>query len=152
MASPKPRSRIDNNHSSARSERVVLKTILFVCTENSFRSQIAEAYFNKFAPKDWNAVSAGIRPAERVHLNAVKLMQEEGIDISHKKPRLLTKELQEGAEVGIIVCGGAECPLVFAERVEEWNMPDPARMPLDEARRVRDQIKSKVLNLVQELA
>jgi len=129
-----------------------LKNVLFVCTENSFRSQVAEAYFNRFAPKDWNAVSAGIRPAEKVHPNAVKLMQEEGIDISHKKPHLLTKELQEGAEVGVIVCSGAECPLVFAKRVEEWNMPDPAKMPLDEARKVRDKIKRKVLSLVQELA
>jgi len=129
-----------------------VKIVLFVCTENSFRSQIAEAYFNRFAPEDWNAVSAGIRPTEKVHPNAVKLMREEGIDISHKKPHLLTKELQEGAEVGIIVCGRAECPLVFAERVVKWNMPDPAKMPLDEARKVRDEIKSKVLNLVQELA
>ena len=129
-----------------------MKIVLFVCTENGFRSQIAEAYFNKFAPKDWNAVSAGIRPTEKVHLNAVKLMREEGIDISHKKPRLLTKELQEGAEVGVIVCSGAECPLVLAKHVEEWNMPDPAKMSLDEARKVRDEIKRKVLSLVQELA
>ncbi|MEM1884992.1 MAG: arsenate reductase ArsC, partial [Candidatus Jordarchaeales archaeon] len=117
------------------------KRILFVCVENSFRSQIAEAYFNKLAPENMVAFSAGTRPAERVHPNAVRLMLEEGIDISGNKPKLLTREMQENADVAVIVCGGSECPLVFASHVEEWNMPDPANMPLDEARKVRDAIR-----------
>jgi len=128
-----------------------LKTILFVCVENSFRSQIAEAYFNKYAPEDWKAISAGIKPAENVHPNAVKLMLEEGIDISHKKPKPMTRELQEKAEIAIIVCSGSLCPVVYTKRVEEWNMPDPAKMPLDEARKVRDAIKAKVLDLIERL-
>jgi protein-tyrosine-phosphatase len=128
-----------------------LKTVLFVCVENSFRSQIAEAYFNKYAPEGWTATSAGLTPAERVHPNAVRLMQEEGIDISHKKPKPMTRELQEKSEVAIIVCSGSLCPVVYTKRVEEWNMPDPAKMPLDEARKVRDAIKAKVLDLVERL-
>ena len=119
--------------------------------ENSFRSQIAEAYFNKHAPSGWTAASAGITPAERVHPNAVRLMLEEGIDISHKKPQIMTRELQEKAEVAIIVCSGALCPVVYTKHVEEWNMPDPAKMPLEEARRVRDAIKAKVLDLIERL-
>jgi protein-tyrosine-phosphatase len=129
-----------------------LKTVLFACVENSFRSQIAEAYFNKYAPEGWNAVSAGITPAERVHPDAVKLMLEEGIDISHKKPKPLTRELQEKADVAVIVCSSAFCPVVYARHVEEWGMPDPAKMALDEARKIRDAIKEKVLNLVKRLA
>ena len=128
-----------------------MKTVLFVCVENSFRSQIAEAYFNKHAPEGWTATSAGLTPAERVHPNAVRLMQEEGIDISHKKPQPMTRELQERAEVAIIVCSGSLCPVVYTKRVEEWNMPDPAKMPLDEARKIRDAIKAKVLDLVERL-
>jgi len=128
-----------------------LKTVLFVCVENSFRSQIAEAYFNKFAPENWKAVSAGLTPAERINPNAVKLMLEEGIDISHKKPQPMTKELQEKAEVAIIVCSGSLCPIVYAKHVDEWNMPDPAKMPLNEARKVRDAIKKKVSNLIKKL-
>jgi len=128
-----------------------LKTVLFVCVENSFRSQMAEAYFNKHAPEGWTATSAGLTPAERVHPNAVKLMQEEGIDISHKKPQPMTRELQEKAEVAIIVCSGSLCPVVYTRRVEEWNMPDPAKMPLEEARKIRDAIKAKVLDLVERL-
>jgi len=128
-----------------------LKTVLFACVENSFRSQMAEAYFNKFAPKSWMAVSAGSRPAEKVHPNAILLMREEGIDISHKKPQPLTRELQTKAVVAIIVCGSAECPVVYARHVEEWNIPDPAKKSLDDARKVRDIIKEKVLNLIKKL-
>ncbi len=128
-----------------------MKKVLFVCVENSFRSQIAEAYFNKYAPSGWTATSAGLKPAERVHPNAVKLMLEEGIDISHKRPQIMTRELQKNADVAIIVCSGALCPVVYAKRVEEWNMPDPAEMPLEEARKIRDAIKAKVLDLVERL-
>lgn len=127
------------------------KRVLFVCVENSFRSQIAEAYFNKLAPECMVALSAGTRPAEKVHPNAVKLMLEEGIDISGNKPKLLTREMQENVDVAVIVCGGSECPLVFASHVEEWNMPDPASMTLDEARKVRDAIKEKVIDLIERM-
>ncbi|MGC8998691.1 MAG: arsenate reductase ArsC [Candidatus Bathyarchaeia archaeon] len=128
-----------------------MKTVLFVCVENSFRSQIAEAYFNKYAPEGWKATSAGIKPAERVHPNAVRLMLEEGIDISNKKPQIITRELQEKAEMAIIVCSDSLCPVVYTKHVEEWNMPDPAKMPLEKARKVRDAIKAKVLNLIERL-
>ena len=125
-------------------------TVLFVCVENSFRSQIAEAYFNRFAPKGWRALSAGLKPAREVHPNAVKLMLEEGIDIRGNKPKLLTKDLQD-VDVAIIVCSGSTCPLVYAKHVEEWDIPDPAIMPLSDARRVRDEIKIRVLNLIKKL-
>jgi len=128
-----------------------LKTVLFVCVENSFRSQIAEAYFNRFAPEGWRAISAGLTPAESVHPNAIRLMLEEGIDISYKKPQQLTRELQEEAEIAIIVCSGALCPTIYTEHVEEWNIPDPAKMPLEEARKIRDTIKDRVLNLIERI-
>ena len=126
------------------------KIVLFICVENSFRSQIAEAYFNKFAPRGWKAISAGIKPANSIHPDAIQLMKEEGINISNKKPKLLTKELQEKAEIAIIVCSGNQCPLVYTKKVEEWNVPDPAKMPIDEARKIRDVIKSKVLELIEK--
>jgi len=128
-----------------------LKTVLFVCIENSFRSQIAEAYFNKYAPEGWRALSAGIKPSENIHPNAIKLMLEEGIDISCKKPQPITVELQEKAEIAIIVCSGSLCPVVYIKHIEEWNIPDPAEMPLDEARKIRDTIKAKVLDLIKRL-
>lgn len=128
-----------------------VRRVLFVCVENSFRSQIAEAYFNSFAPKGWFAMSAGIKPAEKIHPNAILLMREEGIDIEGRKPKILTKELQKRADYAVIVCSGDLCPLLQVNRVEVWNLPDPAKMPLDEARKIRDLIKQKVLNLIERL-
>jgi protein-tyrosine-phosphatase len=130
---------------------MTMKFVLFACVENSFRSQMAEAYFNKFAPKGWTAISGGITPAAEVHLNAILLMKEEGINIGEKKPQALTIELQLKADVGVIVCGSSECPVVYAKRVESWNMLDPAKMSLDEARNIRNAIKSKVLSLIENL-
>lgn len=95
-------------------------------------------------------MSAGIRPAAPVHPNAIQLMKEEGVDISHKKPRFLTREFQEKAELAIVVCSGSECPLVYARNVREWNISDPAKMPIDEARKVRDAIKWRVSELIEE--
>ncbi|MEM2902322.1 MAG: arsenate reductase ArsC [Candidatus Bathyarchaeia archaeon] len=128
-----------------------MKTVLFICVENSFRSVIAEAYFNKYGPKGWKAMSAGIQPAESVHPNAVRLMLEEGIDISHKKPQIMTRSLQEEADVAVIVCSGALCPIVYTGHVEEWNIPDPAEVSVEEARKIRDAIKQRVLNLIDRL-
>jgi len=128
-----------------------LKTVLFVCVGNSFRSQMAEAYFNKYAPEGWMAVSAGIRPAENIHPNAVRLMAEEGIYIGDKRPRLLTRSLQEDADLAIIVCSGSECPVVYSRHVEEWSIPDPSSMTIENARSVRDEIKKRVYELVERL-
>jgi protein-tyrosine-phosphatase len=112
---------------------------------------MAEAYFKKYAPKDWTTVSAGIKPAVEVHPNAILLMKEEGIDISNKKPQALTQELQLKADIAVIVCGSGECPVVYAKYVESWDMPDPAKMPLDDARKIRDAIKNRVLSLIEKL-
>lgn len=71
-------------------------------------------------------------------------MLEEGLDISQKRPQPLTRELQERADIAIIVCGGGLCPVVSTEHVEEWNIPNPSKMPLEEARKIRVEIKEKV--------
>jgi protein-tyrosine-phosphatase len=63
----------------------------------------------------------------------------------------MTRELQEKADIAIIVCSGALCPVVYTQHVEEWNMPDPAKMPLEEARKVRDEIKNRVLELIERI-
>ena len=128
-----------------------MKTVLFICVRNSFRSQIAEAYFNAYAPEGWTATSAGVEPADEVHPNAVRLMLEEGIDISHKKPQMMMKELQKKADMVIIVCSGSLCPITYGRHVEEWKVPDPAQMSLDEARHVRNTIKAKVFDLIERL-
>jgi len=128
------------------------RIVLFVCWENSFRSQIAEAYFNSMAPPGWRAISAGVEPADRVHPNAVALMLEEGMDISGKRPRRLTPEMQEEADIGVVVCGessAGRCPVVYTREVYHWGVPDPANLPIEEARMIRDEIKRRVIELIE---
>ncbi|MEM4576715.1 MAG: arsenate reductase ArsC [Candidatus Nezhaarchaeales archaeon] len=132
--------------------RVEERKVLFVCIGNSFRSQIAEAYFNSMAPPGCRAISAGVKPAISVHPNAIKLMAEEGIDISRSKPKPLTEEAKK-ADIVVIVCDELEkeCPVIYAKRLEHWRLPDPAKMCLEDARKVRDTIKRKVVELIEEI-
>lgn len=126
-----------------------MRTVLFVCAENSFRSIVAEAYFNKYATGEWRAVGAGSSPAQAVHPTAVELMREEGIELGNRKPRPLTRELLE-ADMVVVVCGEA-CPLMHVP-AERWELPDLANMELGEARKVVKEIKRRVLELVGRLA
>jgi arsenate reductase len=83
------------------------KTILFLCVHNTFKSQIAEAYFNKLAKEKglrWQAKSAGFLKADKINEKAVTLMKEEGIDISEKKPKLMTDEMIRKADKIVVVC------------------------------------------------
>jgi arsenate reductase len=90
-----------------------VKTIIFACVHNAGRSQMAAAYFNKFAgPNAARAVSAGTRPGERVHPEVVQVMREEGIDLRDAHPQKLTSELAAGAQLLITMGCGDECPFV----------------------------------------
>jgi len=135
------------------------KTILFLCVHNTFRSQVAEAYFNKFAKEkrlNWQAESAGFLEAEKINEKAVILMKEEGIDISDKKPKLMTNEMIKKADKIVVVCQECEeqglCLTLPRDKdIEYWRLPNPAEMELDKAREIRNQIKEKVLSLIKEL-
>jgi protein-tyrosine-phosphatase len=127
------------------------KTILFVCVENSFRSQIAEAFFNKFAPKRFRAISAGTVPADAVNSKAIKVMGEIGIDISKQKPKRLTHDLVEKADIVITMgCGAEACP--FIEGAVDWGIEDPKDKPMDRVREVRDEIKGRVEKLLESIS
>lgn len=127
-----------------------MKTVLFVCMENAFRSQIAEAFFNKFAPKGFRAVSAGVAPASSVNPGAVKIMEEAGIDISGQKPRLLTPELVESADAVITMgCGAEACP--FIGKAVDWGIESPKDKPVHELREIRDEIKKRVEKLIESI-
>ncbi len=127
-----------------------MKTILFVCVENSFRSQIAEAFFNMFAPEGFRAISAGTVPAGAVNPKAIKVMEEVGIDISKRKPKLLAPDLVKKADIVITMgCGAEECP--FIENAEDWRIEDPKNKPIERIREVRDSIKDRVEKLLESL-
>jgi len=129
----------------------MVRKVLFVCVQNSFRSQVAEALFNSHPPAGWIAVSAGPKPADRINPKAIQLLKERGIDISDRKPKKLTREMEAEADIAVIVCSGSECPVVNVKHVENWGIEDPAGMSLEDARKVVDKIEAKVKDLVERI-
>ena len=127
------------------------RRVLFVCVENSNRSQMAEAFARLHGVGRVEASSAGSRPSGRVNPRAVQFMREVGCDLTTHDSKSL--ERFNGTEIDVAVtmgCGDA-CPLVQARRREEWNIPDPKELPDDEFRKVRDLIERKVKELLASL-
>jgi arsenate reductase (thioredoxin) len=126
-----------------------MKYVLFVCNHNAGRSQIAQAFFERRAPADVRAESAGSIPADRVWPSVVEAMGELGIDISDRRPKKLTVEIQLHADWAVTMGCGDACPYV-PTRVEDWDIPDPAHQPLDVVREIRDQVEQRVTRLIEE--
>jgi arsenate reductase len=131
-----------------------MKIVLFVCVHNSGRSQMAEAFFNHMAKGKAQAYSAGTQPADKVNPAAVEAMREVGIDISGNKPKALTMDMVEKAHRMITMGCGAEaeavCPASFIE-TEDWALEDPKGKTLEQVRKIRDEIKERVIRLLAEL-
>ncbi|MEM2100332.1 MAG: low molecular weight phosphatase family protein [Thermoproteota archaeon] len=130
----------------------MVRKVLFICVQNSFRSQVAEAFFNANPPAGWVAVSAGPKPANTINPKAVQLMEERGIDISSRKPKKLTREIEVEADIAVIVCSGSECPVVSVKHVENWGIEDPAEKSIEDARKIVDKIWRKVSDLVERIS
>lgn len=135
------------------------KTVLFLCVHNTFRSQMAETYFNEFAKEkklNWQAKSAGFLEADKINEKALILIAEEGIDISDKKPKLVTEKMLFEADKIIVVCKECEeqglCLNLPPDKdIDYWRLENPAEMELDKGREIRDSIKEKVKILVETL-
>jgi arsenate reductase len=125
-----------------------MKYVLFVCTQNAGRSQMAQALFERHGPPDVRAESAGAEPADRVHPVVVEAMREVGIDLGDRRPKKLTLEMQLHADWAITLACGAQCPYVPSV-VEDWDIADPAGQPLGQVRRIRDEIEMRVLDLAE---
>jgi protein-tyrosine-phosphatase len=128
------------------------KRILFVCVENSNRSQMAEAFARMHGAGRVEAYSAGSRPSGRVNPRAVEFMKEVGYDLTWHQSKALST-LPEG-EFEVVIgmgCGDEGCPLVKARRHEEWGVPDPKEVPAEQYRQVRDLIERKVKELLASL-
>src|ERR671935_151037 len=110
-----------------------MKYVLFVCTHNAGRSQIAQAFFERYAPADVRAESAGEEPAAAIWPNVVEAMREVGVAISHRRPRKLDLEMQLHADWAITLHCKASCPFVPSQ-VEDWEVDDPAGEPLERVR------------------
>jgi arsenate reductase (thioredoxin) len=127
-----------------------MKTVLFICVHNSGRSQMAEAFFNQMAQGKAKAISAGSQPANKVNPTVVEAMREVGIDISRNQPKLLTLEMMKGITLAITMGCENACPYTTAE-TRDWALEDPKDKPVEEVRRIRDEIKTRVSDLIKEL-
>jgi arsenate reductase (thioredoxin) len=125
--------------------------VLFVCLHNAGRSQMSQALFERAADGRHEARSAGTTPAERVHPEVVEAMAQLGIDVARRRPRPLSTEDAEWADVVVTMGCGDECPYVPGKRYLDWDLPDPKGRPLDEVLATRDEIDRRVRALVEEL-
>ncbi len=126
-----------------------MKYVLFVCTHNAGRSQMAQALFERHAPEDIRAESAGQQPADRVWPEVVEAMREIDIDLSGRRPKKLTVEMQLHADWAITLACGAQCPYV-PTIVEDWDIPDPAGKAIEEVRTIRDAVEARVKDLIEQ--
>jgi arsenate reductase (thioredoxin) len=124
---------------------------LFVCLHNAGRSQMSRALFERAAGGRHTAASAGTQPGERVHPQVVDAMRELDIDLADRRPQALSPELAEQADVVVTMGCGDECPYIPGKRYIDWDLQDPAGLPIDEVRALRDEIARKVNELVLEL-
>jgi arsenate reductase len=127
-----------------------MKTVIFACVHNAGRSQMAAAFFDSLAdPARARALSAGTRPGDRVHPEVVEAMREVGIDLTGARPQLLTDQLAREADVLVTMGCGEECPVVPGLERDDWPLEDPKGRPVEEVRRIRDQIRARVAELVR---
>jgi len=125
---------------------------LFVCVENAGRSQMAEAFARAYGKGKVEAMSAGTTPAREVNPVVVQVMQEKGIDLSANKPKLITNQMVQEADVIIVMGCSAEgfCPAPLLNKVLDWGIEDPKGKPIEKVREIRDKIERKVRLLLDE--
>jgi protein-tyrosine-phosphatase len=125
--------------------------VLFLCTHNAGRSQMALGFFTELAGEAALAWSGGSEPASTINPAAIDAMAERGIDISEEYPKPWTDEIVRAADVVITMGCGDACPVFPGRRYEEWVLPDPAGLTVDDVRPIRDEIERRVRILLSEL-
>ncbi|MFH1054546.1 MAG: arsenate reductase ArsC [Candidatus Altiarchaeota archaeon] len=128
------------------------KYILFVCTENSARSQMAEGFFNHYNKNpEYIGLSAGLKAADSIKPYAVDVLREKGIDLSKQKPKNLTLDMIDNAYRIYTMGCIKSCPAAPPEKTFDWNLEDPSGKPKEAFRQVRDDIEERVKKLLTEL-
>src|SRR5215471_11579655 len=138
----------------AQSQSLIEKTVpevLFVCVHNAGRSQMAAGLLTKHAEGKLNVRSAGSTPANEINPAVVQVMNELGIDISQEFPKPLTDQFVRAADVVITMGCGDACPIYPGKRCEDWELEDPAGKSVDEVRKIRDELDTRVSQLLAEL-
>jgi len=132
-------------------DEVSRPSVLFVCVHNAGRSQMAAGWLRELAAGRIDVYSAGSEPADRINPVAVEAMAEAGIDIVGETPKILTVDAVRSADVVITMGCGDACPIFPGKRYEDWELEDPAGLPLDRVRPIRDDIRDRVTALLDEL-
>jgi arsenate reductase (thioredoxin) len=128
-----------------------MNTVLFACIHNAGRSQMAAAWFNALADTTKaKAISAGTEPGTRVHPEVVDAMREVGIEVANNAPQKLTDELASHAAILITMGCGEACPVVPGLRRLDWPLEDPKGKPIARVREIRDDVRQRVLKLLEE--
>jgi len=128
-----------------------LTTVLFACTHNAGRSQMAAALFNLLADRSLaEAMSAGTDPGDQVHPQVVAAMAELGVDLASVQPRYLTDEMARNSELLVTMGCDAECPVIPGLERVDWPLDDPKDRPVEEVRKIRDEIRRRVEALLAE--
>ncbi len=129
-----------------------MPTVLFVCIENSFRSVMAEAFFNAHAPPGWRAESAGTDTEEKsLNPRVVPIMREVGLDVSGKRPRQVTTEMIRDAWRVVTFHCFDRCPAGAVGKSEDWSIPGATGKTEAQLREIRDEVKRQVLDLIRRL-
>ena len=125
--------------------------VLFLCTHNAGRSQMALGFFNHLAGDNGVAWSGGSEPGNEINPSAIQAMAEVGIDIAREFPKPWTDEIVQAADVVVTMGCGDACPFFPGKRYENWDLPDPAGQSVDSVRPIRDDIEERVRRLLDEL-
>jgi arsenate reductase (thioredoxin) len=124
-----------------------IRYVLFVCNHNAGRSQMAQAFFERYGPEDVHAESVGTDPAPTIWPPVVEVMREIGFDLAGREPKKLTIEMQLHADWAITMGCGDACPYV-PTMVEAWDIPDPAGRPIEDVRAIRDGVQDQIRELI----
>jgi protein-tyrosine-phosphatase len=130
-----------------------MKRVLFVCVENAGRSQMAEAFARKYGDGKVEALSAGTMPSKEVNPVVIQVMQEKRVDLTANRPKAITRQMVEEADMIIVMGCSAEgfCPAPLLNKVVDWQIEDPKDKPIEKVREIRDELESMVRKLINEI-
>jgi len=134
-------------------EQGIGKTVLFVCVQNAGRSQMAEGFFRKYAPRGYSTLSAGTKPVSEINPLALQVMKEVGIDISKQRSKDLTEDMIRNSTT-VVNMGCMDnyfCPTLYIPKVIDWGIEDPKGKPIEKVREIRDELDKRVRELAAEL-
>lgn len=129
------------------------KSVLFVCVQNAGRSQMAEGFFKKYAPKEYEGISAGTMPVSEINPLAVEVMREVNIDISNQISKEITEDMIRNSSkiVNMGCMDKVSCPTLFLQNLLDWNIEDPKDKQIEKVREIRDEIEQRVKALVADI-